>query len=403
MLKFAWTNWNQSPLTLSSFTPCLLGNPGSTGETPILFWGNKASRVSGWHLQCDSSDCKASHNNPQQQTLLKPEKQHTPLRAHRTASLSLPYPVCSPSCLISGKPAGFEILPSAEGAAEPEAAKPGAAWGSQEESEQSCSGGTGRWLHEPLPCTDPWGILHWECLRRPARLARGRLLLLALPRSHAGHFCVSPAKCISTPPALAAPSWMLTGGKMGYEIPVNGIQLWKGALAHSRQRSAHRSGSWFSCRAGASARGVAKEGGAARPAARASPPRLAGPGSELRPEIPACLVLQPRSTSLESYSGTDFLSLVTTRDKKAPVGQSIPAAWDLRCREPFLLPLPCASPRSRCQGGLKAGTGQVPQHGAPRLPWDSTSEHLHLCPGALEERTSLSGTCCSQIGAQTQG
>lgn len=128
----------------------------------------------------------------------------------------------------------------------------------------------------------------------------------------------------ASPPALTAPSWTLAGGKMGYEIPVNGTELWKGALAHSRQQSVHKSGSWVSCRAGASARGVAKEGGAVRPAA--STPRLAGPGSKRRPEIPACSVLQPRNTSLESCSGTDFLSLITARDRKAPVGQSTPSA-----------------------------------------------------------------------------
>lgn len=54
----------------------------------------------------------------------------------------------------------------------------------------------------------------------------------------------------ASPPALTAPSWTLAGGKMGYEIPVNGTELWKGALAHSRQQSAHKSGSWVSCRAG---------------------------------------------------------------------------------------------------------------------------------------------------------
>lgn len=82
-------------------------------------------------LQCNNSNYKASHNNPKPRRLLKPEKAHTS-QPHSTASLAPPFPACSPSALSSGKPARFEVLPSAE-----IAAKRGAAWG--EEAERSCS------------------------------------------------------------------------------------------------------------------------------------------------------------------------------------------------------------------------------------------------------------------------
>lgn len=127
-------------------------------------------------LQCNNSNYKASHNNPKLRRLLKPEKAHTS-QPHSTASLAPPFPACSPSALSSGKPARFEVLPSAE-----IAAKRGAAWG--EEAEQSCSRTGG------LKAAGAFALCGARGDAQEERLGRAVMqLLLAVPGSCTWDFC----------------------------------------------------------------------------------------------------------------------------------------------------------------------------------------------------------------------